>query len=63
MLDPTTIAKTGKIPAITWETPSGVDKLRVIAKSRGVLFAKRDGQGQLGTLFVEFSFSPTRFGR
>ena len=32
------------------------------AKSRGVLFVKRDGQGQLGTLFVQFSFSPTRFG-
>ena len=62
MLDPTTIAKTGKIPAITWNTPNGADKLGVIAKSRGVLFVKRDGQGQLGTFFVQFSFSPTRFG-
>jgi hypothetical protein len=31
MLDPTTIARTGKIPAITWETPNGIDKLGVIA--------------------------------
>src|SRR5215471_19507161 len=62
MLDPTTIARTGKISAITWNTPNGVDKLGVIAKSRGVLFVKRDGQGQFGTLFVQFSFSPTRFG-
>ena len=50
-----------------WETPNGVDKLGVIAatkigKSRGVLFVKRDDQGQLGSLFVQFSFSPTRFG-
>jgi len=67
MLDSTTIARTGKIPAITWETPKGVDKLGVIAatkigKPRGVLFVKRDDQGQLGSLFVQFSFSPTRFG-
>ena len=62
MLDPTstTIARTGKIPAITWETPNGVDKLGVIAKPSGVPFVKSDGQGQLGLLFV--SFSPTRFG-
>src|SRR6516164_676820 len=33
-LDPTTIARTGKFPAITWETPNGVDKLGVIAKPR-----------------------------
>jgi hypothetical protein len=62
MLDPTTIARTGKIPAITWTTPNGVDKLGVIAKPRGVLFVKRDKEGQLGSLFVRFSFSPTRFG-
>jgi len=55
-------ARHGKIPAITWNTPNGVDKLGVIAKSRGVLFVKRDDQGQLGTFFVQFSFSPTRFG-
>ena len=59
-LDPTTIARTGKFPAITWETPNGVDKLGVIAKPSGVPFVKSDGQGQLGLLFV--SFSPTRFG-
>src|SRR5262249_45943468 len=56
-----------KIPAITWETPNGADKLGVIAatkigKPRGVLFVKRDDQGQLGSLFGQFSFSPTRFG-
>jgi hypothetical protein len=62
MLDPRNIAKTGKIPAITWKTPNGVEELGVIAKPRGVLFVKRDGRGHLGTLFVRFSFSPTRFG-
>jgi hypothetical protein len=58
----TTIARTGKIPAITWKTPNEIVKLEVIAKPRGVLFVKRDDQGQLGSLFVQFSFSPTRFG-
>jgi hypothetical protein len=62
MLDSTTIAKTGRIPAITWNAPNGVDKLGVIAKSDGVLFVKRDDQGRLGALFVQFSFSPTQFG-
>jgi hypothetical protein len=39
------VGKTGMIPAITWNTPNGVDKLGVIAKSRGVLFVRRDDQG------------------
>ena len=48
----TTIARTGKIPAIMWKTPNEVVKIGVIAKPRGVLFVKRDDQGQLGSLFV-----------
>jgi hypothetical protein len=62
MLDPTTIAKTGKIPAIAWNTANGVDKLGVIAKSNGVLFVRRDDQGQLGKLLVPYVSSPARFG-
>jgi hypothetical protein len=52
----------GKIPAITWNTPNGVDKLGVLAKSDGLLFVRRDDQGQLGQLFVPFVFTPTKFG-
>ena len=62
MLDANRVGSAGNIPAITCKTPNGVDKLGVIAKSRGVLFVRRDDQGQLGSLFVQFSFSPTRFG-
>jgi hypothetical protein len=62
MLDPTMIAKTGRIPAITWNTPHGIDKLGVIAKPGGVLFVRRDDQGQLGNLFVPYVSSPARFG-
>jgi len=62
MLDPARIGKTGCIPAATWKSSQRVDQLGVIAKPCGVLFVKRDGQAQLGTLFVQVSFSPTRFG-
>ena len=41
---------------------TGSRSASVIAKPRGALFVRRDGQGQLGTLFAQFSFSPTRFG-
>jgi hypothetical protein len=62
MLDPTKVAMSGKIPAITWNTPNGVDKLGVLAKSDGLLFVRRDDQGQLGQLFVPFVYTPTKFG-
>jgi len=45
MLDPTKVARSGKIPAITYNTPNGVDKLGVLAKSDGLLFVRRDDQG------------------
>ena len=38
------------MPAILWNTPDGVDKLGVLAKSNGLLFVRRDDQGQLGQL-------------
>jgi hypothetical protein len=62
MLDPTKIAKTGKIPAITWKTPERVHQLGVIAKPHGVVFIRRDDHGQLGKLFVPFVYTATRFG-
>jgi hypothetical protein len=62
MLDPTRIAKTGKIPALRWKTPERLDQLGVIAKARGVMFVRRDDRGLLGALFIPFVFSPTRFG-
>jgi hypothetical protein len=62
MLDPARLASTGKIPAVTWNTPDGFDKLGVIAQPRGVLFVRRDEQGHFGKLFVPFTFTPTKFG-
>src|SRR5262249_30253706 len=63
MLDLTRIGRTGKIPAITWKTSEGSsDQLGVIARPQGVLFVKRDAQGELGRLFVPFIFTATRFG-
>jgi hypothetical protein len=62
MLDPARISSTGKIPAVTWNTPDGFDKLGVIAQPRGVLFVRRDDGGELGKLFVPYVFTPTRFG-
>jgi hypothetical protein len=62
MLDATRPVKTGKIPAITWNTSNGVDKLGVIAKSDGGWFFRRDDQSQLGKFFVPFIFTATRFG-
>jgi hypothetical protein len=61
MLDPSALAKTGRIPGITWNTPDGLDKLGVLAKSDGVLFLRRDRQGQLGQFFVPFDFTSTMF--
>jgi hypothetical protein len=62
MLDPARLASTGKIPAVTWNTPDGLDKLGVIAQPRGLLFVRRDEQGHLGKLFVPFTFTPTKYG-
>ena len=62
MLDPARLASTGKIPAVTWNTPNGLDELGVVAQPRGVLFVRRDEQGHLGKLFVPFTFTPTKFG-
>ncbi len=62
MLEPSTIGRTGRIPAVTWNTPDGLDSLGVIAKRHGVFFVKRDEHGQLGKLYVPFSFTPTKFG-
>jgi hypothetical protein len=31
MLDPTMVGRTGRIAAITWNVPNGIDKLGVIA--------------------------------
>ena len=59
MLDPTRIAKSGKIPALTWKTPERPDQLGVIAKARGVLFVRRDDGGQFGRCSY-LSFSPPR---
>jgi hypothetical protein len=62
MLDPTRIAKTGKIPAVTWKTPERLDQLGVIARPHGVLIIRRDDHGQLGKLFVPFIYTGTGFG-
>jgi hypothetical protein len=62
MLDPARMASTGKISAVTWNTPDGFDKLGVIAQPRGVLFVRRDDSDQLGKLFVPYVFTPTKFG-
>jgi hypothetical protein len=62
MLDPARMVSTGKLPAVTWNTPDGFDKLGVIAQPRGVLFVRRDDSGQLGKLFVPYVFTPTKFG-
>jgi hypothetical protein len=62
MLDPARMTSTGKIPAVTWNTADGIHKLGVIAQPRGVLFVRCDDSGQLGKLFVAFTFTPTRFG-
>jgi hypothetical protein len=61
MLDLTRIGRSGIIPAITWKTSEGFDQLGVIARPHGVLFVKRDAQGELGRLFVPFIFTATRF--
>ena len=62
MLDPAKVARSGKFPAVIWNTANGVDKLGVLAKSDRLLFVRRDDQGQLGQLFVPFVFTPTKFG-
>ena len=62
MLDPSRVGRNGVIPAVTWKTETGTDQLGVIAEPNGVLFLRRDDQGQLGKLFVPFVFRPTRFG-
>jgi hypothetical protein len=62
MLDAARMATTGKIPAVTWNTTDGFDKLGVIAQPRGVLFVRHDDSGQLGKLFVPYVFTPTKFG-
>jgi hypothetical protein len=62
MLDPARMTSAGKIPAVTWNTSDGFDKLGVIAQPRGVLFIRRDDSGQLGKLFVPFTYTPTKFG-
>jgi hypothetical protein len=36
MLDPAKMTATGKVPAVVWNTPDGLDKLGVIAQPRGV---------------------------
>jgi len=51
-----------KDPGDHMEYARRVDKLGVVAKSDGLLFVRRDDQGQLGQLFVPFVFSPTKFG-
>ena len=61
MLDPTRIGKSGLIPAITWKAPEGFDQLGVIARHDGVVFVRRNDYGQLGKLFVGFTFTATRF--
>ena len=55
-------ASTGKMPAVTWNTPDGFDQLGVLMRSNGVLFVRRDDSGQLGKLFVPYVFTPTKFG-
>jgi hypothetical protein len=42
MLDPTLVARTGKMLAIERNTPNGLDQLGVIAKPRALLLLKRD---------------------
>ncbi|HEV8715450.1 MAG TPA: hypothetical protein VGX03_21800 [Candidatus Binatia bacterium] len=62
MLDPAKVAMTGRIPAVTWNTPKGLDKLGIVAGQNGVLFVRRDDEGQLGKLFVPYVFTATQFG-
>jgi hypothetical protein len=62
MLDPTRVARTGQIPAITWKTPQGIDEMGVIAMLDGVLFVKRDEEGRLGRLFIPYIYTAARFG-
>ena len=53
----------GRIRAIVWKTDDGkLEQLGVIPGSRGIRFVKRDEEGCLGTLFVPFRVTPTRFG-
>src|SRR5215471_4144890 len=51
----------GKIPAVTWDTPNGLDQLGVLAEPSGVTFIRRR-QGQLEKLFIAFAYTATEFG-
>jgi len=62
MLDPARVGRKGAIPAVTWRHATGIEQLGVIAERDGVLFIRRDDQGNLGKLFIPFVFTPTRFG-
>jgi len=50
-----------KIPAVTWDTPQGLDKLGVLAEPSGVTFIRRR-QGQLEKMFITFAYTDTEFG-
>src|SRR5215467_9793628 len=50
-----------RMPAVTWDTPKGLDQLGVLAEPSGVTFIRRR-EGQLEKLFVPFVFTATEFG-
>ena len=52
----------GNIRAIVWNVDGRLDKLGVIPQAKGICFVKRDGQGQLSSLFVPYVITSTMFG-
>jgi hypothetical protein len=52
----------GNIRAIVWHVDGRLDKLGVIPEAKGICFVKRDGQGQLSSLFVPYVITSPMFG-
>jgi hypothetical protein len=52
-----------RIKAINWTKPGGgLDQLGVVPGAAGILFVKRDEEGQLRSLFVPYATTATMFG-
>jgi hypothetical protein len=53
----------GRIRAITWKNDQGgLDKLGIIPTPAGIRFVKRNDQGELASVFVAYTYTPTMFG-
>jgi hypothetical protein len=52
----------GNVRAVVWHVDGRLDKLGVVPGKTGVLFIKRDDDGQLWALFVPYVTTTTMFG-